>query len=222
MATRREFIGSTAGAAALGAFLPADLAALELAHHEPVADEAWDLAWPGKLKGKHKAVFDVPEIESGYGVWRAAAWGNQYKQVLKAKATDISTVVVIRHNAIILALSDAFWEKYNIGKTKSVMHPITNEPITRNPSLMGEKDGIPAPWNQLGLTSHLARGSVVLACNLALRDCVELIQKQTGANEETARKEAIASLVPGVILQPSGVFAAVRAQEAGCAYVRAS
>jgi hypothetical protein len=29
-------------------------------------------------------------------------------------------------------------------------------------------------------------------------------------------------MVPGVILQPSGVFAAVRAQEAGCHYVRAS
>jgi len=29
-------------------------------------------------------------------------------------------------------------------------------------------------------------------------------------------------LVPGVMIQPSGIFAVIRAQEAGCAYVRAS
>ncbi len=222
MTTRRDFIGSAAGAAALGAFIPADLAAWQLDAAAPATDEAWNLAWPAKLRGKHKAVFDVPEIESGYGVWRAAAWGNQYKQVLKASPKDISTVVVLRHNAIILALTDAFWEKYGIGKLKSVKHPITEEPLTRNPSLMSEKDGIPAPWNQLGLPTQLERGAVVLACNLALRDCVDLIQKQTGATEEVAHREAVAALVPGVILQPSGVFGAVRAQEAGCAYIRAT
>ena len=37
-----------------------------------------------------------------------------------------------------------------------------------------------------------------------------------------ARKQAIGYLVPGVILQPSGVFAAIRAQEAGATYLRAS
>jgi hypothetical protein len=41
-------------------------------------------------------------------------------------------------------------------------------------------------------------------------------------NDADARKQAIAALVPGVILQPSGVFAALRAQEAGCLYLRAS
>ena len=41
-------------------------------------------------------------------------------------------------------------------------------------------------------------------------------------SDEAARKQAIAALVPGVVLQPSGVFAALRAQEAGCVYLRAS
>ena len=39
---------------------------------------------------------------------------------------------------------------------------------------------------------------------------------------EEARKQAIAFMVPGVILQPSGVFAALHAQDAGCKYLRAS
>lgn len=223
MATRREFIGRSAASAALGALLPADLAALGTPDdHAPASGESWNLVWPAKVTGRHKAVFDVPEIESGFGVWRAAAWANQNREVLKASLRDVSTVLVLRHNAIILALKNAFWEKYGIGKLKQVMHPITNEPTPRNPALMTDKDGVPAPWDKLGLPTQLASGVVVLACNLALRDCVELIQKQTNASAEVAHQEAVDALIPGVILQPSGVFAVVRAQEAGCAYVRAS
>ena len=37
-----------------------------------------------------------------------------------------------------------------------------------------------------------------------------------------ARARAIAGIIPGVILQPSGVFAVIRAQEAGCVYIKAS
>jgi hypothetical protein len=29
-------------------------------------------------------------------------------------------------------------------------------------------------------------------------------------------------MIPGIILQPNGIFAALRAQEAGCAYIMAS
>jgi intracellular sulfur oxidation DsrE/DsrF family protein len=63
---------------------------------------------------------------------------------------------------------------------------------------------------------------VALACNLALADCVELIKSKDGVSDAEARKQAIAYLVPGVILQPSGVFAVIRAQEAGASYIRAS
>jgi hypothetical protein len=72
------------------------------------------------------------------------------------------------------------------------------------------------------LRKQLDRGVVVLACNLALDDCVDLIKNTDKISDDAARKAAIAYLVPGVILQPSGVFAAVRAQEAGAAYVKAS
>lgn len=63
---------------------------------------------------------------------------------------------------------------------------------------------------------------VALACNLALDDCVELIKTTDKITADEARRRAIAFLVPGVILMPSGVFAAVRAQQAGCAYVKSS
>jgi intracellular sulfur oxidation DsrE/DsrF family protein len=41
-------------------------------------------------------------------------------------------------------------------------------------------------------------------------------------SKEEAEKRARAQLLPGVILQPSGVFAVLRAQQAGCDYIKAS
>jgi hypothetical protein len=63
---------------------------------------------------------------------------------------------------------------------------------------------------------------VVLACNLALQDCADLIQQADKVNAAEAKKRAVSYLIPGVILQPSGVFAVTRAQEAGASYVKAS
>ena len=51
----------------------------------------------------------------------------------------------------------------------------------------------------------------------ALFDGAEI---ESGAAE--ARQEAVGALVPGVILQPSGVLAAYLAQKHGCAYLHAS
>lgn len=48
------------------------------------------------------------------------------------------------------------------------------------------------------------------------------IAKKESLGHEAARSRAKAMLLPGVILQPNGVFAALRAQEAGCSYIDAS
>lgn len=224
MPTRREFIERTTATAALAAMAAplSVFASPASAAEEGVADdEQWNVSWPAKLTGRHKAVFDVAEVESGYGVWRASAWAGQYMQVLKTPAAQLSPVIVLRHNAIVLAMQQSFWDKYGIGKLKSVTHPLTTESTDRNPVLLDETSGIPAPFNQAALHKQLKRGVTVLACNLALQDCVDLIKK-SGKSEEDAQKEAVAALVPGVILQPSGVFGVIRAQEAGCAYIRAS
>lgn len=221
--TRRGFLESVAVNAAAFAVLPSSLLANPPGGFTSIGhSDDWDLSWADKLKGKHRAVFDCAEPESGYGVWRASAWAGQYMDVMKAAPQDLSTVIVLRHNAIILAMNQAFWDKYHIGTLKKVTHPLTLQPTTKNPVLLDEKDGIPAPFNNAALHKQLARGVIALACNLALQDCIELIKSADKVNEEEARKRAIASLVPGVILQPSGVFAVVRAQEAGASYVKSS
>ena len=224
--TRRSFLESAAvgaGAAAM-AVLPENLFAAipaDLNRVSPATAE-WDLTWVDKITGKHKAVFDATEPESGYGVWRASAWVKQYMDVLKAAPADITPIVVLRHNAIVLAMQQSFWDKYGIGAKKNITHPLTGEPTKKNPALLDEKDGIPSPFNMAGLQKQLDRGVTVLACNLAFQDCVDLIQNADKVAEAEARKRALSMLVSGVVLQPSGVFAVIRAQEAGAAYIKAS
>lgn len=225
-ANRREFLERIAGGAALLGGLPmaspGDLRAFENASAPAAQTPRWDLTWTTRVTGRHKAVFDVPEVESGYGVWRASIWMNQYKETLGVAEHDVKTVLILRHNGIALAMTQSFWDEYGIGKTKNVTHPLTLQPTDRNPALLGEGDGVPAPYSTFALAPFIARGGIVLACNLAFEDCVGLVKARHNLTDAAARARALQSLVPGVIMQPSGVFAAVRAQEAGAVYVRAS
>lgn len=220
--TRREFLDRLAlGAAAVGA-LPLGLGALADPLHAmtPATTAAdWNVTWVRQLTGKHRVVFDVPEVESGYGVWRASIWANQYHQVLGIPTRELSAAVVLRHNGIALAMKQEFWDRYGVGKAKNVLHPLTQEPTHLNPVLIADA---PEPYASFALDKFLARGGTALACDLALRDCVQLIATKDGMSPEAARARALEMMVPGVILQPSGVFAVVRAQDAGCQYVRAS
>jgi len=225
--TRRDFLGKVAvNAAMLGAiplsmeFSPSAFAATSATAAQ---GEKWDLSWTSRITGKHKAVFDVPEVDSGYGVWRASLWAKQYMEVLGAAPKDLSTVLVLRHNGITLAMQQPFWDKYGIGKAKSAMHPITQQPTDRNPALLSSsRNEVPADFDAVALDKFIARGGIALGCNLAFADCVELVKSKENVSEAEARKQALAFLVPGVILQPSGVFAVIRAQEAGGTYIRAS
>ena len=222
--TRREFLDRLGAGAVSLAGLPIamGLGAPSFAAAAPHASADWDLSWTKRITGKHRVILDVPAVESGYGVWRATFWAKQYQDVLGVTARDTSTVLVLRHNAIALAMQQSFWDKYGIGKRKNVTHPLTQEPTDRNPALLTAKDGVPAPYDSFALPALIERGGIVLACDLALQDCIQLIQSTDKVSPEVARKQALAALVPGVILQPSGVFAALRAQDFGCTYLRAS
>jgi hypothetical protein len=222
---RRDFVGRLA-AGALLAGMPMSPEASALYERSPLSApsaEDWDLTWVKRITGKYRAIFDVPEIDSGYGVWRASIWGKQYQDVLAAKPNELSAVLVLRHNGINLAMQQSYWDKYAVGKEKNVMHPVTQQGTDRNPALLSSlRNEVPAMFDDTALDKFLARGGIALACNLALQEVEEGIQKKENVGAEEARKQALAYLVPGVIVQPSGVFAALHAQDAGCKYLRAS
>jgi hypothetical protein len=183
---------------------------------------AWDLTWATRLTGKHKAVFDVVEVESGFGVFRASAWAAQYMEVVRAAQADLSPVIVLRANAVVLALQQSFWDQFDVGRMRRVTHPVTLNETSRNPVLLTERDGLPAPLARGALQAQMLRGATVLACDMALQSWIDAIRERRRISADDARTTVVAALVPGVILQPSGVFAATYAQERGCAYLRAS
>ena len=217
MSGRRQFLRhATSNLAALAALgvIPAP---------EPVSvAEEWDLKWPDRLTGKRRAVFDNADIESGFGVFRASVWASQCVEVLGSSASDVSTVIVLRSHAVVLALQQSFWDKYAVGRLRRVTHPVSLKDTTRNPALMDASDGFNASLALAALPQQLARGATVLACNLALQSWIDAIREKERVTDAEARKEVVSALVPGVILQPSGVLAAAMAQEHGCAYIRAS
>ncbi|HEU4995809.1 MAG TPA: hypothetical protein VFT29_13375 [Gemmatimonadaceae bacterium] len=223
---RREFIEHLGATAMLGALPLTSLppALREFAPPSGANAEQFDFTWTNKLKGKaHKAVFDCAEIESGFGVWRAGMWEGQYHETQGAKPAETQTVLVLRHNAIVLALQSDFWEKNNIAADDKVTHPLTQQGLTANPVLLSSKrNEIPEQFDGFMLPAFMAKGGIVLACNVALQFFAGGLAKKTSITDEEALKRAKAALLPGVILQPSGVFACVKAQEAGCNYVKAS
>ena len=217
--SRREFLDRLAASGiALGALPFASGVFPDALEAQPAAQGEWDTKWPAKLTGKVRAVYDVPEVDSGYGIWRSSVWASQYAETMRVPVTETSTALVLRHNGIVLAMQQSFWDKYGIGKAHGVMHPMTGQATNRNPGLMGVADGVPEPFASFAIPQFIARGGVVLACNLALQmDVAGMIQKTDGVSEAEATRLARSLMIPGVILQPSGVFAAILAQHAGAA-----
>ncbi len=222
--SRREFLEHLTATAMLGAVpLSAMPSGAELLTVPSASLEEWDLSWTARLKGKtQKACFDCAEPESGFGIWRASMWEAQYHAVLGAKPSDTATVLVLRHDAIVLALKQETWAKYTIGADAKITHPLTQQGTERNPALLGTADGLPANFAALTLPSFMARGGIVLACAVALQFWSGNIAKKDNVSAEEALKRAKDGIIPGILLQPSGVFAAVKAQHEGCAYVHAS
>lgn len=221
---RRSFLErlalGTVGIGAMNALRPASTAFDPL---RPDAQADWDLSWISRITGQRRAVYDVPEIESGYGVWRAITARRQYVDVLKLSLADVSMVVVLRHNAIALAMSQVFWEKYNIGPESKVMDPMSGKETRHNP--VAERTGefaLPGEMSGMALEPFMASGGIVLGCALAFQDMIGKVAAGDKVDTAEAERRAKSALVPGVILQPSGVFAAQLAQDSGCRYVRAS
>ena len=237
---RRDFLRhASLGAAALAAFPQlakaepirrdwtrerdeqlAELADLEASEQPPTQPPAqqWDTTWTAKITGKHRAMFDVPDVDGGVGVFRAAIWGRQYTDVLKLQPADLSTVVVLRHAAIPLVMNNEFWTTYEVGKALKLKNERgktqKTNPVLADPEAKG-------PGSPYTLDKLIAAGAVALGCNMAFRSVVSIIEKKDKLKPAEARTKAMSMIIPGVILQPSGIFANVMAEEAGCHFVRA-
>jgi hypothetical protein len=235
---RREFLGQiavTAVALAGTACAPASIAQTAAPAPSPGVGGAtatqWDNSWFDRLTARHKAVFDTPDFAEGMilGPSEATRYINGMHDALGVPPSDVQTVIVIRHHAIAFAFNDAMWSKYEIGKDLKIKGEgeewATKNPFTASPA-RGGRGGDRAPagndrpqataeW----LTSH---GHILLGCGMATQGYAGTIAQRTKGTMKTIFEELKANLVPGLILQPNGVYATLRAQEAGCTFMRAT
>lgn len=229
---RRQFIGelaTTAAALAAAACAPAAVASTPPAPITPApaptqasaspARTTWDASWMGRITAKHKAVFDSPEIDDGTALFRADSYLGSLKSVFGASDSDANVVVVLRHAAVPLLLNDAMWAKYPIGaytKTRD-----SNKKVAVRNIYYQELDaqGQPKSDEQQpnSIKTLAGRGVIFLGCSLAMGGLALEMGKKTKQSDKAVYEEMKANLVPGGILMPSGFFATLMAQEAGCA-----
>lgn len=203
---RRGFLGRIAAfAAGLTIAAPAGLAAETTTTS---ADPALD-AWFGRIKGKHRMVFDAPEPNNGM----PAIWPRVYMNSMAATYPGVTTaVVILRHAGLGLALNDAIWSKYHLGEVFNVKDG--DAPAARN--VYASITNLPIPG--LGIAELLKSGVLVGACDVALTVYSAGAAQKMGMAPAAVKAEWIAGLLPGVQMVPSGVLGVARAQELGCNY----
>jgi hypothetical protein len=224
--SRRGFLGWLGSASLLGAVGTPSLLRAEPApsagdgHALPVG-ETWDMSWTSRVTGKYKAIFDSPEASGGAAVYRAVSWIEQYKEVYNAEPTDLSAIVVLRHLGFYLAMNDEFWETYEIGKRLSIRDSKGKKWTKVNP-IGPAADAADESQRKYGLAGFQSLGGIVLVCGWSFGGAASQVAKKENLEKDAARARAKSLLLPGTILQPNGVFAALRSQEAGCSYIDAS
>ena len=206
---RRSFIGTVAASTIALAASP-----VRTVSAESIA--AQDDPWLKALKGKHKQVFDGPVLNDGFPLMFALTYINTMTEHYKLAPSDISAMVVARHFGVGLALNDAVWKKYGLGKLWNVTDPVTKAPATRNifyKSKAGDMMNIDASGDKL-----IAKGVVIVACGLAIKVISGMTAAAAGVTADVALKEWTAGVIPGAHIAPSGVLAVAKAQEVGCTY----
>jgi hypothetical protein len=196
---RRTFFGRIAAVSALGMF---GFAA------RTQAAESDGLDWPGTLKGRHRQVFDVYDINDGFPL----GFTNNFL----TPNESATAVLVFRHKGLPYAVGSAMWEKYKIGETFKIIDPETKAPAVKHPWFQPK----PGVLNnaEMALDRLLAKGTVLGCCGVALRGQSRRLAANAGVSPEEALKEWTANLIPGVTVLPSGTWGVNRAQEAGCTY----
>jgi intracellular sulfur oxidation DsrE/DsrF family protein len=213
MTRRREFLASMGVAAAAFAIDPAELRASAA----PPAWGAWDTSWLDRLAtAKYRVVFNANVIGDGAVVDYAATFVDHFHEVHNTTPADTRSVVVFRRLGTPMAFNDRMWDRYAIGADTKVDDPETSAPARRN---VFWRAGSPTGNASNKIETMHQRGMISLVCNVALGNIGRGFAEQSKRDVTEVQAELRANLVPGAILVPSGIYALIRAQNAGCAYM---
>jgi hypothetical protein len=218
MTQRRDFLRHATLLAA------GTMAAVPLASEAqgPAAQGSWDMSWTERVTGRHKMCFDAHEVSEGVCLHQARSFLQGYKDVYGLADRDVSAVLVIRHAAVPMVMNDTLWADGFLAEETELKDPETNEPTKRNPFV-----NVPAgaryalTWPDGALDTLIARGVIVLACDLALRNYTGKIANHRKIPRQDAAALVNANLIPGIYRMPTGVFATCHAQQLGCGVLNA-
>lgn len=222
---RRKFLGSIAtGAAALGLLsfkspISIDTGKMSLLETDPTKPADAD-AWFDKVKGKHRIVYDVPHPNEIFPF----AWPRVFLLTNAATGTpenDCGIVVILRHSAIGYAMNDAAWAKYKFGDVFKAEDPLTKKPAERNPFSKPNKGDYKVPGFgviEIGINELQASGVMFCVCDAAMTVFSAAVADGMKMDAAEVKKDWVKSLLPGIQVVPSGVWAVGRAQEHKCAY----
>jgi intracellular sulfur oxidation DsrE/DsrF family protein len=210
---RRGFLGTLAATAAAGlaSLTPLRLEAQPRRGATSGVDAAFE-TWLNRITGKHKMVFDAPEVNGGMPVIWPRVWLNGNNDNYATKDGDNSAVVVMRHSAIPMAMRDEVWVKYKLGEAFSIKDG--EAPATKN--IFAKVMPLPLPGT--GTEALLASGVMIGVCNVALTVYSAMVAQKMSMDAAAVKADWVAALLPGVQVVPSGVLAVARTQEKGCAY----
>lgn len=221
---RRSFLtGLNAGAAALAGIA---LGSATAARAQSTGQ--WQPAMHDKdawleVPSKHRILIDTVDVKgAGEGVLFAANYLRVNKSEYNVEATDVATVVVVRHDSVSFGYNDAMWAKYgaHISAKLEYKDPKTGEvPKVNVYNATGYGDKAP----NLGTTiDSLAKQGVRFAvCGMATRQMASIIAKATGGKMDDIIAELGQNLIPNARMVPAGIVVVARAQERGYALVKA-
>ncbi|MDB4908866.1 MAG: hypothetical protein JWO05_3650 [Gemmatimonadetes bacterium] len=208
--SRREFVALLGGGtAALLTGACASAASTATASPSPAPAQSrssWDDSWTARL-GRHRTVFDVADLDANPGIGQVIPILDAWHEVHGTTDRDMGYVGVIRHMAVSMLLTDDMWAKYDLAPDIKHMDPKTKLPYKRNPF---------APL----LAMVQRRGVLLLGCSSAMTGLAGMLAQRAKAEAPAVTQEVQANLMPGVIMQPNGLYALTRAQDVGCGYMR--
>ena len=209
---RRNFLGFAAAAATVG------LTAATPAAKAAAGPSTAFTQWLDSIPGTHKVTLDVREPGGGMG----NAWAWVYlltgPQAYGTSEGDMGVAMVLRHNAIPLALGDAAWSKYKLGEMFKIDDHKTGKPAVRHPFYVD----MPADFlPEMALQTLIERGVKPVACDMAIFYYSGVAAKEMGLKHEDVMADWNAAVLPGIAHAPSGVVACQALGERGASYIYA-
>jgi len=217
---RRSFLGQLSLIALAASAPPAASVARVRVPRGENRVSPWDMSWVERVAtAKYKVVLESTNLNDGAVLDLAQDIMDTFHEVYNSPDEETRIVVVMRQLGASMALQDALWDKYAIGEARSVTDPVTKAPARRNPYLRVAQ-GESTYEGQAKLEPLMKRGMIVLVCNRAAMNLAARLAERSKKDVEQVRADVRSGLVPGALLMPNGIFALVRAQNAGCGFLK--